>query len=263
MFIGFDLESAANDFYEGIDLLKLGISCAAICESGGGAATVFYDTDILGFTLPRVSQEYARLIADRLIDIAASGKIIITHNGLKFDFPLLDAICGDREYSRQLKRVALEHHIDTGFSMVLDKSFMISLDTAAHALKLSGKTIGMHGSLAPILWNPTRELSEEEILHIKELGVIPGTRSAQSLCLQYVAQDARTSVDVYYALVKKKSIRWVSSRTGRLVRDPWRPEIINGRMLTVAESMQKTPPETPWWPGNPFDKDQMLSWALS
>ena len=262
MFIGFDLESA-HEYKEGVGLEEVGISCAACYAVEFAAPQLFAAKDIFGFAKPEMDAYDGSVLAKALIDYANNGDIIVTFNGLHFDWPVLASVCNDTGIEKELKDVAINHHIDIGFCMVIDRGFMVSLNTAAHGLGLSGKTEGMKGSLAPLLWNPERELTEEELVDVKALGVMPGTKPAQDLCLTYVGQDSVTTADVYRLLVEDTYLQWTSSRSGRLVKTPWYPSILDGRLLKVCEIMDKEQCPTPWWPENPFCRDEMLSWALS
>jgi hypothetical protein len=214
--------------------------------------------DPFGAYLDIMSQQNARDLADVLIEYAKNS-FVITWNGMNFDFPLLAAVCAE-PYSTEIKRVALKRHIDIGYCMVTDIGFMIGLDKAAKSLGIQGKTEGMHGYLAPLLWHPERPLTEEELVEIKPFGVIPGSDQAKELCLKYVGQDSKVSVDVYEALVIQKSLSWLT-RTGKVVRTPWIPSFTEGRLMTVYEASMIEPVRTPWWPENPFNKDRIISWT--
>ena len=263
MMVSFDLESA-HEFHDDMDFKDLGISCAAIYAVEFEQPILFAAQDMFGFKEPEMSAENARDFAKELIRYASMGDTIVSFNGLHFDWKLLAAICDDSGLEKELKHLAIYNHIDYALNMVVDRGFIIGLNTAAHALGLSGKTKGMSGYLAPILWNPERELTEEELVEVKALGVEPGTKEARALCLRYVGQDAVTTTDVCRLLVEDKYLRWTSSRTGNLVKSPWYPEIFEGRLLKVCEVMDREQCPTPWWSGvNPFNTEEMLSWALS
>jgi len=263
MFVAADLESS-HEYHEDMPFADVGISCAALYAVEWESAISYPAQDIFGFREPEMSAECAQGFAKELIRYASMGDTIVSFNGLHFDFPLLATVCNDTGIEKELKHLAIYNHIDIGLLMVVARGFMVSLNTAAHALGLSGKTEGMSGYLAPILWNPERtDFTEEELADIEATGVTPGTKAAQNLCLKYVIQDAITTADVYRLLVEDKYLRWTSSRTGRLVKSPWIPEVFEGRLLKVCEVMDRTQLETKWFKNNPFSKDEMLSWALS
>jgi len=263
MFVAADLESS-HEYHEDMPFADVGISCAALYAVEWESAISYPAQDIFGFREPEMSAECAQGFAKELIRYASMGDTIVSFNGLHFDFPLLATVCNDTGIEKELKHLAIYEHIDYALNMVTARGFMISLDTAAHALGLSGKTEGMAGYLAPILWNPERTtFSDEEAADIEALGVVPGTKAAQALCLTYVGQDAVTTADVYRLLVEDKYLQWVSSRSGKLVKTPWYPEVFEGRLLKVCEVMDREQCLTPWFTNNPFSKEEMLSWALS
>jgi hypothetical protein len=255
--LGFDIES--DEYREGLSPADLQVTCAAVCERN--ADPIFFPAiDDSGIYTNIMSVSGTRALADYLIEYARDG-YVVTWNGMHFDFPLLNAVCGSAAYSQEIKRVSMERHIDMGYAMVSDMGFMIGLDKAAKSLGLGGKTEGMHGYLAPLLWHPERELTEEELQEIKPLGVTPGSDQAKELCLQYVGQDAKVTVETYDALVEQGVVSWISGK-GNKVKNPWRPSMVDGRLLTVYEACRLTPVSTPWFKDNPFNKDKIVQWAM-
>jgi hypothetical protein len=160
-----------------------------------------------------------------------------------------------------LAELALSH-CDMGFAMVCDKGYMVGLNTAAKALNLQGKTEGMNGALAPILWNPPkRDLTDKELADIHALGVTPGTSEARKLCVEYVEQDAITTRDVYRRLMEEGSLIW-RTRRGSLARYPWVPYVLNGHIATVKEALALDPPDTSWM-SNPRSRGDYIGWTLN
>lgn len=267
--LGWDVE-IADEFPEGegernwLEMERgLGITCASVALSDG---------DVLAFTpfgsnvIPhgsggdRMSPSQARGMADWLIDVQTAGGVIVTWNGLGFDFPVLARECESEEYTRRIADLAM-NHCDLGFSMLADKGYMVGLNTAAHGLGLSGKTEGMHGDLAPILWNPPeRELTDQEAVAVYELGVTPGTVEARQLCVDYVKQDAVTTLEVYQALDREGQLLWIT-RSGRPARYPWIPGRVGARFRLVKEDMRVKPPDTSWM-DSPRRRSDYIGWAL-
>jgi hypothetical protein len=145
---------------------------------------------------------------------------------------------------------------------------MTKLVKLSEGLKVGTKTEGMHGDLAPYLWNgyPSSgddldaDLADVRAA-IEPLGVEPGTRAAQDLCLEYVAQDARITADTYTALLEQGHVYWITQK-GTRSRYPWRPETKPGRLLTVNESCALPLPDTSWMSGGPRQtREKALAWT--
>jgi len=95
---------------------------------------------------------------------------------------------------------------------------------------------------------------------VEALGIEPGTREAQDLCLEYVGQDARLTVDVYAAILESGTLPW-TSRSGR--PNVWRPAFKDGertRMLTVNEALKTPKPDTSWM-SNPKTRQSCFAWT--
>ena len=75
-----------------------------------------------------------------------------------------------------------------------------------------------------------------------QVGVVPGTREAQDLCLAYVGQDAVATGQLWEAILEKRYLSWITGR-GRL--STWRVE----EMLTVRECLAL--PEPRIWANKP------------
>ena len=66
------------------------------------------------------------------------------------------------------------------------------------------------------------------------------------LCLEYVAQDVKTTADVYRAILEQGIVeKWITHK-GTVSRAFWRPETKDGRLLTVDESLALKAPDTSW-----------------
>jgi predicted PolB exonuclease-like 3'-5' exonuclease len=161
------------------------------------------------------------------------GAQIVTWNGLGFDFDVMHEEC--RWWKSSLRFMAW-NHIDPGFQMLCEKGFMVGLDTAAKGMGLHGKTEGMSGKDAPVMWAEGRNQQEK--------------------VLEYVAQDAVTTLEVYEAILRRGSLSWIS-RSGRA--NKWRPEFKNGRMLTAKECMHIPEPDTSWM-SDPWPRKKFYGW---
>ena len=242
---------------------SMGITCAALAISDtdevwweAGARDKLFQYRYL----PSMTQDIAKDMARHLEQVTRHGHLLVTWNGAGFDFPVLARECNDPAYTRMLAEIAL-NHCDLGFAMMCSHGYMVGLDTAAKALGLPGKTEGMSGGLAPILWNPVeRELSDKERLAIHKLGVEPGSDEARQLCITYVRQDAATTRQVYEALLKERTLVW-RTRTGRLTRQPWSPFVVDGHIATCREAMTLALPDTSWMT-HARSRLDYIGWAL-
>lgn len=235
-YVAFDLE-IAKEVPDGEDLKDhrpLGITCAAtVTESG--LAQLWH-----GDYAPKMSPaQVMRLIKYLVNQYEDNGRFPLTWNGLGFDFDIMAEEAFYESGADACKYLA-ENHIDPGFQMVCERGFMIGLNTAAKGMGLSGKTEGMHGALAPVMWKQGRE--------------------AQDRVLEYVKQDAITTAEVYEAIVNTKALYW-TARSGN--NAAWYPKLEDGlsRMLTCAEAMEL--PEVSVRPGSsfkPWDRNRFWGW---
>lgn len=232
-YTAFDLE-ISTEIPEGTDdwrvLRPLGISCAATLTNDGDLK-VWHGSEIHGGRLAaKMSPLQCQEMAQYLVEMQSSGYPVVTFNGLGFDFDVLAEEVQDLVTFDNLRALALAH-IDIAFAMLCEKGYMCGLDAAAKGMRLSGKTEGMSGSLAPVMWAQGR--------------------AEQDKVLEYVAQDVRTTAEVYEAILKNHGLRWITKR-GYPTKSPWR----TGEILTVAEACQTPLPDTSWmdaaWPRSKF-----------
>lgn len=216
--VAFDIETAslAGEDRTGW-VAGLGVSCVATIEDG--KEPYLWHTNYA----PRmVESDVVRLIG-YLADCARAGMKIVTWNGLGFDFRVLSEEVGYQIMQMRCADLAM-NHVDPAFQMLCEKGYMIGLGTAAKGLGLPGKTEGMKGALAPEMWASGRE--------------------EQDKVLEYVAQDARTTLDVYKTIMERGYVSWVS-KSGRY--QVWKPITNNeGGLLTVKESLALPEPDTSW-----------------
>jgi hypothetical protein len=210
---------------------SVGISCAATYKSGDEEPRLWHGAVLGAFPYPeRMSQEECEEMVNYLTDCQNDGYPVVTWNGAGFDMRVLAEECG-----HDIGLLTLEH-IDMAFHMLCVKGYMIGLNTAAHGLEVGSKMEGMHGSLAPVMWAEGRE-SQEKVL-------------------QYVAQDAILTSQVYQAIQEKKRLPW-TSRSGN-------PQVwfLNDRgLLPVCEADQLPLPDTSWMT-NPRMRGDCLGWLL-
>lgn len=245
----------------------LGISCAATLTSDGDLVLwhgrhddllQYDDTAPLPAQMP--SEDVIEL-AGYLLDQQAQGYTLLTWNGLSFDLDVLAEETHNENWFRPIADLAMRH-IDMGFLMVAQMGYMIGLETCAHGLGVGSKTEGMHGDLAPILWNfrGWAGIDAGTRVRVEALGVRPGTREAQNLCLKYVEQDVRLTAAVYEALLRQGQVYWTTAKGTRSYH-PWRPKSADGRLLTVEEALALPEPDTSWMT-NPRLRINYYEWTL-
>lgn len=230
-YVAFDLE-IADDLPESGEVTDyaLGITCAATITDGG-RVRVWHDN-----YAPRMSKEYAQGLVEYLWNqLHENDRYPVTWNGLGFDFRVLEAASGVDPNLRC--RILAVNHIDIAFQMLCSKGFMASISKAAEGMNVAGKTEGMHGSLAPIMWRQGRE--------------------AQDKVLEYVEQDARMTAQLYERIIEAKAMRWIA-RSGKLAF--WYPEMEEGRLLTVGEALALPEPDTSWM-SEPWDRNRFYGWV--
>ncbi len=235
--VAFDLEIAKElpDGGDWLSVAPLGISCAATLDSDDDLQLWHGYVAHDGEYYAQMTPEQCCDLAQHLVEMQAQGYTVVTWNGLGFDFPVLAMECGDLISFDNLRDLALGH-IDMGFSMLCEKGFMVGLDTAAKGMKLAGKTEGMKGALAPVMWKQGRK--------------------AQERVLEYVAQDVRTTLEVFQIVEKHKALRW-TSKTGRI--NFWRLAPPR-RFTTVKEALALPEPDTAWMT-EPWSRSKFAGWT--
>ena len=201
------------------------------------------------------------MMIDELLNAERRGAQIVTWNGLGFDFLVLEIECEDEYYKHIVRSMALRH-IDPFFNMFCDMGYGIGLQTAADALNIHGKLEGMHGSLAPLMWNASFPATDEETAEMAATGFERGSLDAQELCIKYVEQDAKATYDIYMALAEIDGMHW-TTRAGKRSYKPWRPQKRDGVLLTCSEANLTPEPYTGWMTDRvPPKRSEYIGWAL-
>ena len=231
-FAAFDLEIArvlAGDFSAWKAHRPLGISCAAV-YAGGEEPQVWFGQDQAGQPAGRMSREETRQLVMNLVAWVEGGYQILTWNGLGFDFDVLAEESGMEEECRSLALT----HVDMMFHIFCLTGYPLALDKAAKGMQLSGKLEGITGDQAPVLWQ----------------------RGDYQTVLRYVAQDARTTLEIARAVERSKGLSWISS-SGR----PQRLAFPQG-WLTVPQALKIPVPDTSWM-RNPLRREEFLEWTIA
>lgn len=264
-FVAFDLEIAKPivDGSNWIDQRPLGISCASAYTSDGRLQLWPNGLDPEGVYPDCMSPGKVRSIVRYLETKVNDGYYIVTWNGLGFDFDVLAEECDSASWGRRVADLAMGQHIDPGFEMVCQKGYMVGLQKAAESLEVAGKTAGMHGDLAPLLWTGdlTTMTNDQKQAIIDLVGGTAhvGNRKAQELCLEYVGQDSKATMAVYQGLAQQKELWWVTNK-GTICRYPWRPRMKGDRLLTVEEAMRLDIPDTSWM-SDPRPRHTFYDWV--
>jgi len=203
----------------------LGISCFATADNTGAYAGHGWDNERV--TTPRMSHNEAILLVEHLEDaVATFGFTILTWNGLGFDF---DVLAEESGLHARCVVLAL-NSIDPMFQVFCTKGFPLGLDTAAKGMGLPGKTEGMHGDLAPVMWQA----------------------GEYDKVLEYVKQDVRTTFDTAIAIEQTGILCW-QSKSGR------GQHLYMPRLLTVQECLALPVPDQSWM-SNPWARSKFTAW---
>jgi hypothetical protein len=205
----------------------LRISCAATLLADSDELVLWHGGADRKFPADRMSQQEAAALVEYLVAQAENGYTIVTWNGMGFDFDILAEESG---MLAECKRLAVEH-VDMMFHVLCRLGYGVKLDAAAKGMGLAGKTEGMNGAVAPVLWT---EGKREEVL-------------------QYVAQDVRTTMDVATVCEACGAMRWFA-RSGKL-----RSMALTKGWLTVEAAVRLPLPNTSWM-DDPWPREKFTGW---
>lgn len=229
-FVAFDIE-IVRSLPVGIDDWKayrpLGISCAATLTSGG-ELTVWYGRTATGGIAECMNQADLAALLVYLQAAVETGLTLLTWNGLGFDLDILAEESGAFDACKEL---ALSH-VDMMFHIFCELGYPLGLDRAAKGMDLPGKPAGMSGELAPIFW----------------------AQGKRQEVLEYVAQDARTTLLLAQATERKRQLRWIS-KSGRSQTLP-----LPRGWLTVQEALALPEPDTSWMQ-RPWTRKRFIEWT--
>ncbi len=229
-YLAFDIEIARPIPEGAADWTRyrpFGSACAATLAASE-QPKLWYGQDPDGNYQERMSPDQLAGLVDHLASAQAAGFTILTWNGLGFDFDVLAEESGQRQVCQELAW----SHVDMMFHFFCLSGFALGLDTAAQGMGLSGKTPGMHGALAPQYWQQGR----------------------YQQVLEYVAQDARTTLDLAHAVERTGRLRWRNSRGRPQFRD------FPDGWLTAGEANRLPLPDVSWM-RNPWSREKFTGWA--
>ena len=229
-YLAFDIETAAVLPEETVDWFKyrpLGISCAATYASDEAAAKVWHGKTAEGSPAERMQRPEAAELVDYLARMAGEGYLILTWNGLAFDFDILAEESAAKE---TCKRLAWDH-VDMMFHVFCKQGYRVALDKAAQGMGIPGKTQGMSGILAPQHWAEGRY---QEVL-------------------DYVSQDVRAALTLAQKCEQAGKFRWVTQKGTRKSID------LPGGWLVAKAAYMLPRPDTSWM-HNPASRDDFIAW---
>ncbi len=205
----------------------LGISCAATLVAYSNELRLWHGGNDRKCPADRMGRPEAAGLVQYLATQVENGYTIATWNGLGFDFDILAEESGMLAECRMLAI----GHVDMIFHVLCELGYGVGLDAAAKGMRLAGKSKGMSGELAPVLWAEGRR---EEVL-------------------QYVAQDVRTTLELATTCEAQGVMRWFA-RSGKL-----RSMALPKGWLTVKAAGKLPEPDTSWMTG-PLSTKTVMGW---
>jgi hypothetical protein len=229
-FLAFDLETArlTPDGEDWLAHRPLGISCYALAwrNAEGVNTVVGHGKDGAGNPQPQMNRAECQTLVQELAEYVRQGFTLLTWNGLGFDFDVLAEESGMHDACCELATA----HVDMMFHFFCLQGYPLGLDTAAKGMGLAGKTEGMDGSQAPMLW----QAGQFETV------------------LGYVTQDVITTLELAEAVAERNQIRW-RTRAGKPNR------VTIGQWLPVHEALNLPLPDTAWI-RKPMTRDRFTGW---
>lgn len=233
--ISFDIETAKITPDDDTDIhahRPLGITCAAVAWVGKGGEIATRDycgLDDHGKPTVQMTMPECRSFVDTLRRATGKGFTLVGHNIAGFDLDILAEESGMIAECAELAR----HAVDSCYHVHALKGFPVGLEAIAKGLGLAGKTEGVSGANAPELW----------------------ADGQYSTVLEYVAQDAKLSLEVALEVERLGYLKWIakSGRLNRLDIPHW---------LTVDEASRLPLPDTSWMT-EPLPRDRFTAWLGS
>lgn len=229
-YLAFDLETAKVVKGRSFSLAKerpLGVSCIATLKSDEADPQLWHGHTDSGTPAERMAPDDFNPFLQYMNEAVEAGYTLLTWNGLGFDF---DVLAEESQQADTCKSLALAH-VDMLFHVFCEKGFPVSLANAAAGLNVEGKTDGISGMEAPVLWKAGRH---QEVL-------------------DYVAQDVRATLAVGLAAEEQKQFRWITAK-GRPSKFPLRKGWLN-----VSEARNLPEPDTSWM-DRPIPRSNFAGW---
>ena len=226
-YLAFDIETAKVPEGDWRSCRPLGISCAATLLADSDEPILWHGGNDRTCPADRMSRQEAAELVQYLKTQVAQGYALVTWNGVGFDFDVLAEESGLLEQCRVL---ALGH-VDMMFHILCKLGYGVGLDAAARGMGIAGKTEGMKGADAPVLWAEGRR---EEVL-------------------RYVARDVQITMELATTCESCGDLRWIA-RSGKL-RSMALPE----GWLAVEAAQELPLPDTSWM-DEPWPRERFMGW---
>jgi len=231
-YVAFDIETA-KVLPESVDDLMdhrpLGVACVAAAVSGREEPVTWHGMDG-DKPAPQMSRDEVRSLLDDLTAWVDEGYTLVSWNGLSFDFNILAEESGLPE---QCARLALDH-LDMMFHVVCRLGYPVALGKAAEGLGIPGKSGGLSGHDAPVLW----------------------ARGQYRDVLEYNIQDARLALTIAREAESRGELVWVTRR-GSKGRMP-----LEQGWCSVRRALELPLPDTSWM-SDPPTREDFLAWLPS
>ena len=222
---------------------RLGVSCI-------GYATEVQETvmdrsvcgpeDESGMYALRMPEEQINAEIDRMYRWYQEGIYVVTWNGLGFDFRVLHQETSSPEHRAKCRFLA-QRHIDLCFLFLCYKGYPTKLDNVNRAMGFAGKTEGMDGALAPVMWRTSR-VDQDKVL-------------------EYVERDAAATLELYQKAYETGGLRYeTSAGKPRILRlDP----PVGHRLQTCWDAIGGVKkPSMGWWSdGTPPSREKSYGWT--
>jgi len=234
-YVGFDLEVCSWPEEGDWDrVTPLGVSCIGLMGTGWTEPQIYYASACNGNPEPRpMRTDELKCFADDLYLYTQNGYEIVSWNGLQFDFLVLHL-----EKPDDMFRTFAMNHIDPMFYILCSKGWPVSLNVVAQGLGLPGKmTDGVSGADAPKMW-------------------MEGSLEDRQKVLEYVGQDAKTTLDLVEVASRTEVLKWQSKSSGR-----WQSLTFN-KVPTVEECLKIPLPNTSWM-DKPLTRESFYDWTRS
>ncbi len=224
-YVAFDIETAKvlpESVTDLMDHRPLGIACAAAVISGHEEPVVWFGANG-DAPAAQMSQAEVRSMIEQFAAWADQGYTLLSWNGLGFD---LNVLAEESGLTEECARIALDH-VDMMFHAVCELGYPIGLGKAAEGLGLPGKSCGLTGCDAPLMW----------------------ARGRYDEVVAYNVQDSRLALTIAQEAERRSELLWITRRgsTGRMpLRQGW---------YSVREARQLPPPDTSWMSDPPVRED--------
>jgi hypothetical protein len=236
-YLGFDLEVCTWPEDNNWDRkTNLGVSCIGLMGTDWNEHEVYYASACNGSPEARaMNEQELKFVAEELVGYTGLGYTLVTWNGLQFDFLVM--ALADPVHAMEYKAHAM-NHIDPMFEIFCVKGWPVGLNAVAKGIGLPGKmTDGVSGADAPKMW-------------------MEGTLEDRQKVLEYVGQDAKTTLDIVEAGTRMEQLKWQSKLSRRWQMIPYK------HPRTVKECLELPEPDNSWMT-NPLTRKGFYDWTES